>query len=163
MRLKGTRRRTDFRAGVGPEPRRDRRTASRTLAQRRSSPRARSGGGFGARPRSFLRGRRRSSGEDRAARLWDVATGEPLCPLWVHGFVSGRGVFVDANEALVFWGWHGVTWKFAPETAPVDELVRLAQVLTGTSASGVENYHGISSRVSDGWEELRPRYGRWFE
>jgi eukaryotic-like serine/threonine-protein kinase len=78
-------------------------------------------------------GRVVTSSEDRTARVWDTASGEALTPPLWHPHSVERAYFIpDDNHVITISSDRVVrSWDLTPDTRPVEDLVRLAQVLAG--------------------------------
>jgi WD40 repeat protein len=89
--------------------------------------------------------------ENRTTRVWDTATGAPLSPAWMHPESICR-VFFDADgnqvRTLCLDG-RMRTWGLRPDDRPLETLIPLAQVLSG---SRIDDQRGLVPLTS---EELR--------
>ena len=82
---------------------------------------------------------------DETARVWDVSTGQPVTPPLSHsGRVHSVRFSLDGDRLLTGAGRQdpqtgrftkagtACVWDLSPETMPVEELIKLAQLLSGT-------------------------------
>jgi WD40 repeat protein/serine/threonine protein kinase len=78
-------------------------------------------------------GRVVTSSEDRTARVWDTVSGDALTPALWHPRSVERAYFSpDDNHVITICGDRVVrSWDLTPDMRPVEDLVRLAQVLAG--------------------------------
>jgi eukaryotic-like serine/threonine-protein kinase len=78
-------------------------------------------------------GRVVTSSEDRTARVWDTASGEALTPpLWHPRSVERAYFSPDDNQVITISSDRVIrSWDLTPDMRPVEDLVRLAQVLAG--------------------------------
>jgi eukaryotic-like serine/threonine-protein kinase len=78
-------------------------------------------------------GRVVTSSEDRTARAWDTASGEALTPpLWHPRSVERAYFSPDDDHVITICSDRLIrTWDLTPDPRPVEDLVRLAQVLAG--------------------------------
>ncbi len=99
-----------------------------------------------------------TSSEDRTARVWDAATGEALTPPLRHRHSVERAYFdPDDNHVVTVSSDRSVRrWDLTPDTRPVDDLVRLAQVLAG---GRIDAEHGLvpldGPALRAAWQGLR--------
>jgi dipeptidyl aminopeptidase/acylaminoacyl peptidase len=89
------------------------------------------------------------------AQVFDMATGWPLTPpLWRERFVQDAQFSPDGRR-IVTTSWVGgaLLWDLEPDARPLDDLVRMAGILSGTrvDASGAE--------VPISTSELQAAYG----
>jgi WD40 repeat protein len=99
-----------------------------------------------------------TASEDRTARVWDRATGEPLTPPLKHPRAVLRAYFSpDGNQAITV-AEDGIvrSWSVRPDERPVATLVLLAQVLAGKR---VDEKYGVlpldGNELRSAWTELR--------
>jgi WD40 repeat protein len=104
--------------------------------------------------------------EDRTVRAWDVATGQPLSPLLPHAEPVAQAQLAPDGSRITVRGRSGAgsVWDLTPDARPVDDLVRLTQLLSGQvldgTSGGFEPIQPSNLRVS--WPRLRARYPQEF-
>lgn len=95
------------------------------------------------------------------ARVWEVATGEPLTPPLRHRPSRGQVAFTADGRRLVLALENGDAhaWNLVPEPRPTEDLVRLAQVLAGQEIDprgGAGPADGAATAAA--WARLRRSY-----
>jgi WD40 repeat protein/serine/threonine protein kinase len=95
--------------------------------------------------------------EDQSVRVWDVSTGQPVTPLLTQDWpVASASLAADARRLAVrARDGQGAVWDLSPDARPVEDLVRLTQVLSGHAVDGTSG--GLGPLESD---HLRARSRR---
>jgi WD40 repeat protein/tRNA A-37 threonylcarbamoyl transferase component Bud32 len=105
-----------------------------------------------------------TASRDRSARVWDAATGEALTPSLRHPWAVRRADFSPAADRLTTAGPDGAAWawELGRDDRPVEDLVLLAQVLSG----GRVERRGLmpldAAEQARAWEQLRERHPEAF-
>jgi WD40 repeat protein len=97
---------------------------------------------------------------DGTARVWDVATGEPVTPPLRHLVYPNVAAFRPDGRQLVTNEGAGLVclWDFSPQERPLEELVRLARVLSGTRLDAQGRLHPLTAReYEENWRALRTK------
>jgi WD40 repeat protein/serine/threonine protein kinase/tetratricopeptide (TPR) repeat protein len=101
-----------------------------------------------------------------AAQVWDAATGQPVGPaLPHHGFgnVDDAMFSPDSRSVLTAAGTTAWLWDLSADQRPIEELVRLAQVIGGHRAVAGASIPPLDSDQFQGvWEEMRARFPEEF-
>ncbi|HTU21447.1 MAG TPA: protein kinase [Gemmataceae bacterium] len=98
-----------------------------------------------------------TGGLDQTARVWDAATGQSLTPPFQHPWSVRHVRFSPDGQHLLTSGSSDIVWSWGlPCTAcPTDDLVRLAQLLSG---SRIDEHRGVMPLVpvqlKDLWTSL---------
>jgi len=104
--------------------------------------------------------------EDHSARAWDVLTGQPVTPLLPHPDPVAVASLAPDGRRLVTRarGGGGGVWNLSPDVRPVDDLVRLTQLLSGQAVDGSSGgFESMApSSLCDNWSGLRARYPQEF-
>jgi WD40 repeat protein/tetratricopeptide (TPR) repeat protein len=105
---------------------------------------------------------------DQDVRVWDVRTGAPVTPPLPGG--SEQVVLLADGRLLTFlrrpggpFGPEGLSWDLTPDARPVDDLVLLAQLLSGhhiDTSGALVPLDAAALRAA--WEQLRARYPQDF-
>jgi len=107
-----------------------------------------------------------AGGGDYAARLWDAATGEPLGPPLRHRGWVYQLAFSPDGRRLVTVCQDGAArvWNLPdPDLRPLDDLVRLAQVLSTQRVDATDGLVEVEPAAQRrALEELRSRYSADF-
>ncbi len=100
-----------------------------------------------------------TAAEDQTARVWDAGTGELLAPprrlagrVRYASFEPGgyRAIMVSEDGAVC-------TWDLTPDARPLDALVALAQVLSGSRIAAMQEPQGLDVReLLAAWRRLSP-------
>jgi WD40 repeat protein len=98
--------------------------------------------------------------EDHTARAWDVRTGQPVTPLLPHAeAVTGATLSADGRRLVTRTRGGGCVWDLSPEARPVEDLVRLTQLLSGQALDGLSG--GLEpleqASLREAWPGLRAR------
>jgi hypothetical protein len=103
-----------------------------------------------------------AGGGDYTARLWDAVTGESLGPPWKHrGWVQhlafsqdGRWLATACHDGTV------KVWPLpAPDSRPLEDLLLLAQLLSGKRVDAMDGLIGVEPADQHrALERLRPKY-----
>jgi eukaryotic-like serine/threonine-protein kinase len=103
--------------------------------------------------------------ENREVRLHDAVTGELLTPPFpTNGKVYGIFFSPDGSSLLVLDDERAQLWPLPKETRSVEELVSLAQLLSGRKIDVSGNYVEWTSEAADqAWRALRSKYPQSFE
>lgn len=74
-----------------------------------------------------------TAGQDRAARVWEVETGDPITPPLRNPATVYQALFDDVGQRLAVLSGSGSieTWRLEPDARPVEALEALAQLLSG--------------------------------
>lgn len=101
-----------------------------------------------------------SAGKDSAAHLWDAATGEALTPSLAHGDEVRRVCFNRDGTRLLTAGTAGARiWSLGADRRPIDDLRRLAQVLSGSTVNADSTAVQLPPEtLLRLWRELRAVY-----
>lgn len=96
---------------------------------------------------------------DETARVWDIASGEPVTPLIYFTQPMGQGRFVASGKKIL-----GVAepvmcsvWSLPEDSRPLQDWIKMAQVLSGSSLIEGINQGMIGALRTD-WMELKARY-----
>src|SRR5262249_51753247 len=105
---------------------------------------------------------------DHDVRVWDVSTGEPISPSFKQGGLLDAA-FAPDDISVVAVGQDGASrwWELPDETRPVEELRKLAQLLSGQRfGSDGDKPQGLSpcsaQFLTGIWESLRSKYPEGF-
>jgi WD40 repeat protein len=100
-----------------------------------------------------------TASRDRTARVWDGATGEALTPPLRHPWAVWRAEFGPASDRLVTTGPDGTAWEWGlgSDDRPVEDLVLLAQLLSGSRIEKRGLMPLGPEEQARAWEELRGR------
>jgi hypothetical protein len=102
-----------------------------------------------------------TASSDRMARVWNAETGDPLTPPMRHVttlvsacfLADGRRIATSDNQGEVW------TWELAVDERPLDDLQRLALLLSGdTVAPSVEWSLPPPETLGTIWQRLRTQY-----
>jgi WD40 repeat protein len=105
-------------------------------------------------------------GEDGSVRVWDTATGQPLSPVLVQSEPIVKAALSPDGGRLVTLGESGGAriWDVSGDDRPVDDLVQLAQVLSGMAldpkSGGLVPIEMADLRTT--WPQLRAKYPHEF-
>jgi serine/threonine protein kinase/WD40 repeat protein len=100
-----------------------------------------------------------TAAEDLTARVWDAATGELLAPPRRLAGPLRHASFEPDGYRAVLVSEEGVvsTWNLKPDSRPVDELVALAQVLSGSRMGAMQEPRGLGAEeLLAAWRKLSP-------
>src|SRR5262249_10054471 len=101
-----------------------------------------------------------------AVQVWDAATGQPVGPaLPHHGFGNVDDAMFSPDSRRVFTaaGTTAWLWDLAADQRPIEELVRLAQVIGGHRAVAGASIPPLDTdQFQRVWEEMRARYPEEF-
>jgi eukaryotic-like serine/threonine-protein kinase len=105
-----------------------------------------------------------TASRDGTARAWDAATGEALTPPLRHPWAVRRAEFAPAGDRLVTTGPGGTAWEWGlgRDDRPVEDLVLLAQMLSGSRVEKRGTMPLGAAEQARAWEELRGRYPEAF-
>jgi WD40 repeat protein len=105
-----------------------------------------------------------TASRDRTARVWDAATGEALTPPLRHPWAVRRAEFGPGGDRLLTSGPDGATWEWGlcRDERPVEDLVLLAQLLSGSRVEKRGTMPLEAAEQARAWEELRGRYPESF-
>jgi WD40 repeat protein len=104
--------------------------------------------------------------QDQTARVWDVATGQSVSPmLLLREAPVVASLASDGSRLIVrYRNGAGSVWDLTPDLRPVDDLVRLTQLLSGQAVDGPSG--GLESvgmkSLRETWPKLRSRYPQEF-
>jgi WD40 repeat protein/tetratricopeptide (TPR) repeat protein len=103
---------------------------------------------------------------DGTARVWETIGGEALTPFLRHNFAGKvHAAFTHDGRRLALTGdvETSLVWDLSPEEAEPDEMVAVAEVLTGERLRGLL---GPGRQAAEGWHQawqgLRARQRAWF-
>jgi tetratricopeptide (TPR) repeat protein len=105
-------------------------------------------------------------------RVWDAATGQPLVlPLRTQedGFALGRegvraGFSRNGDRVVLREHDTATVYDLTADPRPVEDLLRLSQVLGGRRVSAAGSIHPLEAeRLQDGWREVRARHAADWE
>jgi WD40 repeat protein len=89
---------------------------------------------------------------DDTAQVWDIDSGQALTPrLPLNGPVRAAAFSSDSSRVSVSVAGGVQTWDLRPESRPLEEIVRLAELL---SACRIDHRHGVLPLSSDHLTEL---------
>jgi WD40 repeat protein len=100
---------------------------------------------------------------DGTARVWDAATGEPITPALRHGGPVWYAAFSPDTRKVVTAAEKPTArlWDLASEDRPVDDLVRLAGVLSGMEVGPAGELVPIDpARLRQDWVALGKNFPR---
>ena len=100
-----------------------------------------------------------TAADDQTARVWDAGTGELLAPPRRLAGPLRHASFEPDGYCATLVSDTGVvsTWDLTPDTRPVDELVTLAQVLSGNSIAAKQDPQALNAQeLLAAWRRLRP-------
>jgi tetratricopeptide (TPR) repeat protein len=101
-----------------------------------------------------------------AAQVWDAATGQPVGPaLPHHGFgnVDDAMFSPDSRRVLTAAGTTAWLWDLSADQRPIEELVRLAQVIGGHRAVAGASIPPLDTdQFPQVWEDLHARFPEEF-
>jgi WD40 repeat protein/tetratricopeptide (TPR) repeat protein len=100
------------------------------------------------------------TGADGTARIWDAGTGEPVTPPLRHTGVIRAIAFSPDGRCISTAGTDGTvrTWQIAPETRPVNTLLRTARLLSGSRISPDTGAEHLGSTMLREWQTARTGY-----
>ncbi len=104
--------------------------------------------------------------EDHTARLWDAATGLAVSPLLAQAEPIVRASLSADGRRLCIRGKSGAgrAWDLAPDERPLDDLLRLTELLSGQTlnrdSGGFEPAPMLNLRQN--WQAMRTRYPQEF-
>lgn len=111
-------------------------------------------------------GRRVATGSlDQTARVWDAATGQTLTPPLQHPWSVRQVRFDSEGKQLFTTGSNGTvwTWELPSTERPVEELIRLAQLLSGNR---IDEHRGPMplepAALKELWSSLRQTHSALF-
>jgi WD40 repeat protein/serine/threonine protein kinase len=102
---------------------------------------------------------------DGTARVWDAATGEPITAPLFHGDCVWHVAFSPDGRYLLSTSGDKMArlWELPLETRPLDELVKMAQVLTGLEMREAGHWVPLDAeRFRSDWMALHERFPRQF-
>jgi WD40 repeat protein/ribosomal protein S27E len=102
---------------------------------------------------------------DGMARVWDVATGEPLMPPLDHrGRVRFAAFSPDATRiATVSYDHTAALWQVAADNRPVEDLRQFAQLLSGHRLDEAGGFVPLAAdAMQKTWDALRSKYPESF-
>jgi WD40 repeat protein len=102
---------------------------------------------------------------DGSARVWDAHTGEPITPILWHRSNLWHAAFSPDGRRAVTTGRTAQVWELPFEDRPVEDLVLLAQVLTGLEMEMRTPSQFVPldiKRIRADWAALAFRYPRDF-
>jgi Flp pilus assembly protein TadD len=99
---------------------------------------------------------------EQTARVWDAATGDPVTPtLGQHERVACASFAPDGGRVLTgsLDSTGAQVWDLPAENRPLEELLLLAEVLTGEPVDATGGLSPVEAeRVQSAWQALRARY-----
>lgn len=103
--------------------------------------------------------------QDRTARVWDARTGEPITPPLLHPFPFWHAHFSQDGQSIITrrTGGESALWPLGTEGHSVEELARLAQILSGHQGdytAGLLPHEPATLRTK--WENLRAAQPDYF-
>jgi len=102
------------------------------------------------------------------AQIWDARTSEPISPPLKHWGAIEHAAFSPDGSRVVTAGRDGAVrvWGLPSEDRPVDDVVRLAQVLSNQRIQEGNEAIGFvpleTAQLKSDWELLRARYAKDF-
>jgi hypothetical protein len=105
-----------------------------------------------------------TASRDRTARVWDAATGEALTPPLRHPWAMRRAEIGPDGDRLWTTGPGGTAWEWGlgSDGRPVEDLVLLAQLLSGSRVEKRGTMPLGPAEQARAWEALRGRYPETF-
>jgi tetratricopeptide (TPR) repeat protein len=96
---------------------------------------------------------------DKVVRTWDAATGEPVTPPWGHDGVALSARFApDGVRVMTAAGEQLAIWDLVPEERPLDDLLRLSEVLSGLRIDETGGLVPVEAeRFERAWQALQAR------
>jgi len=86
-----------------------------------------------------------TASQDRTARVWDADTGDPVTPPFRNPATVYQALFSpDSQQLGVLSGSGSIeVWRLRPDTRPVSDLMRLAEVLSGRRITPARTFEDI--------------------
>ena len=86
-----------------------------------------------------------TASQDRTARVWDADTGDPVTPPFRNPATVYQALFSpDSRQLGVLSGSGSIeVWRLQPDTRPVSDLMRLAEVLSGRRITPERTFEDI--------------------
>jgi WD40 repeat protein/serine/threonine protein kinase/tetratricopeptide (TPR) repeat protein len=100
-----------------------------------------------------------------AVQVWDTSTGQPVGPALPNHIenVDCAMFSADSRRVLTAAGKTAWLWDLSADQRPIEELVRLAQVIGGQRAIAGASIPSLdTSQFQRVWEEMRARYPEEF-
>lgn len=106
-----------------------------------------------------------TASHDGSARAWEAMTGQPVSPRLRHADKVWHAAFCPDGRRVVTAGDDGkaIIWNIEPDSRPAEDLVQIAQLLTGQQVDSGQAARSIPpATLADMWHSLRAKHPRDF-
>lgn len=97
-------------------------------------------------------------------RIWDASSGDPITPNLISAGPMFLARFLGEDLRFVTAGKHGARiWRFQPDGRPVEDLVKVGEVLSGRIADESASPNSLPPKdYVDRWHDLREKFPERF-